>query len=413
MPAILFLEPKGPNFEVMRSAKERGFEILALYSDEGLFKNVSEPYKSAHACIDYSQKIKSWAQEEELETLYSELDQKYKLAGIYFGTECCAKIGSLWRERLQLPSLAPSTVDKLILDKYHLRQKLVSLGLSQIQVELVPNNFNTPWPFKGAAYLKPRKGMASVYVFRCENWNDVKKSLAKVQPEDLPPWAANYVSVHDFFLEEEFQGELLSAESLATAGDIQILGLLSRILFSQNPIVEMGSCFPYTRPDENKIKDFVKAVHAALEFSNGPSHVELMVGENGHLEIIDFNPRFVGADVMQSINHAFETKIQEQLLNYTLGEKVELPSQIKKYCCLQYFLAPKSETFESLDFPSHEKVVFKTQFIPEGTPLKGSKEQLDYLGCYLVTGSDMHEALSLSGKLRGQVLINKQIPVLF
>src|SRR5690606_21798753 len=143
-------------------------------------------------------------------------------------------------------------------------------------------------PFPGAAYFKPVHGCASAYVRRVTDVESLRKEIAAfdARGQDDPLWVRNYLdwAGTDFHLEQETVGELVSVEAMSRDGRFQPLGVLSRILFSRNPIVEMGSCFPYPHPRSRDVIDFVADVHAALGFSDGPSHVEVMIGADGSLE---------------------------------------------------------------------------------------------------------------------------------
>jgi biotin carboxylase len=191
-----------------------------------------------------------------------------------------------------------------------------------------------------------------------------------------------------------------------TNGKFQVLGLLSRILYSKNPIVEMGSCFPYPHPQREKIITLVETAHQALGLTDGPTHTEVIVNENGEVEIIDLNPRFVGADVLQSINYAYGIKAQEILLDYALGENPVIDFSENRYSCLQYFFPPEVASLQSVDFPEGTEIKFHSQFIANGSKLSTVNRQIDYLGCYLTVMPSFSEALNRSRELRSQVKIN-------
>ena len=168
----------------------------------------------------------------------------------------------------------------------------------------------------------------------------------------------------------------------------------------------MGSCFPYNHPRAQEIVDFVKKVHKALGYTDGATHVEVMIGLQGQLEIIDFNPRFIGADVMQSINHAFGVRIQDALLELAQGKRPTSPFTQKQVSCIQYVLCPPVDRFESIEFPKDAEVVFSTSFIKPGSVMKRFDKQLDYVGCYLTVMPTVQEALKRSYELRSKVIIN-------
>jgi hypothetical protein len=207
---------------------------------------------------------------------------------------------------------------------------------------------------------------------------------------------------------------LLSVEGISKNGKYIPLGLLSRILYSKDPTVEMGSCFPYPHPLADKIIKHVESVLSALEYTEGPSHVELIVGESGRVEVIDLNPRFVGADVLQSINHALGISVEDILLDACLGREVMPAPPAKQYSCLQYVLpSVGTKRFDAIQFPDDENVRFTTSFLKPGTEVQSTERQLDYLGCYLTTRPTFEEALAYSLKLRAQVVINSNLPAAY
>jgi biotin carboxylase len=248
-------------------------------------------------------------------------------------------------------------------------------------------------------------------VKKCENLNDfenVKRAWEEGVEKENPLIRDYLKSCPDFHVEEAFEGELLSVEGLSNSGSFQSLGLLSRILYSKDPTVEMGSCFPYPHPLAKNIIDKVATAHRALGFSDGPTHTEVIISKNGEIEIIDFNPRFVGADVLQSVNFAYGTKIEEALLDFAIGQTPIINSPQKSlYSCLQYVLPPKIATFESIEFPKDPDVKFSTTFTKPGQKIDSGERQLDYLGCYLTVGQSFEAAIKKSSSLKSQVKVNK------
>ena len=188
----------------------------------------------------------------------------------------------------------------------------------------------------------------------------------------------------------------------------KVLGLLSRILYSKNPVVEMGSCFPYPHPLAEKIVSLVARAHEVLGLTDGPTHTEVIVNPAGEVEIIDLNPRFVGADVLQSINHAFEIKVEEVLLDWALSNNIVVPKGHRKFSCLQYFLPPAVDTLESVRFPVDSTIRFTSTFISPGSNIESQERQIDYLGCYLTVGSSFDAALRKSNELRSGIVINEK-----
>ena len=244
---------------------------------------------------------------------------------------------------------------------------------------------------------------------RCESLEDLDKAKSvwrNGNSDDARVVRDFLASGNKYHLEEAIDGELLSVEGVSWNGEFKILGLLSRILFSENPIVEMGSCFPYPHPLTDKIIEHVRKSHLALGYTDGFSHVEVIVTPRGEVEIIDFNARFVGADVLQSINHAYGIRIEETLLDWTLGRKPGFMPKKSDFSCLQYVLPPRSVVVNEITLPKAPDVVFSTALVPPGTEVQSTDQQLDYLGCYLTTGPSFQRAIERSKQLRDAVRIN-------
>jgi len=124
------------------------------------------------------------------------------------------------------------------------------------------------------------------------------------------------------------------------------------------------------------------------------------------VEIIDFNPRFVGADVLQSVNNACGIHVEEHLLDWACGKSTIIETRNSQYACLQYILSPEPLQFETISLPSAPEVKFRTTFTKPGAKLASIDRQLDYVGCYLTVMPTFESALSRSKELRGEVKIN-------
>jgi biotin carboxylase len=409
--SVIFLEPKGTLLEVVRAAKRRGLYVVALMRESALLETQPLPYRTAVASIDEIIGVDSWADLKGIQEKAEEIHYQHPVKGIFFGVDACAVAGAELRQRYHLPTPKPEAIAQ-ILNKHTLRQRLREAGLSRLR------NFPgkevdawTRWQLEGSAYFKPVHGAFSLYVERCENLEELEKARRKWQENanDFPGYLADFLNAkREYHLEEAFDGELMSVEAISVRGEFHCLGLTSRILYSKNPIVEMGSCFPYPHPLAEKIIEKVRKAHLALGFTDGPSHTEVIVNRDREIEIIDFNPRFIGADVLQSINFAYGIQIEECLLDWALGLPVRIEPKQSQFSCLQYVLPPKALTFLGIEFPKCDEVKFSTFYPKEGTEIANVDRQIDYLGCYLTVLPGFDRALQRSLELRKQVIINNE-----
>ncbi len=408
---VLFIEPRGTVLEVVRAAKNRGYAVVALTSQPQLIHNAALPYRSAAKLIDEVISVTSWEEQASILEIVRTIQESFLIRGVYTGSDPCVVIAARIRQLVGLPTPTPDAF-ALVLNKYRLRTKLRQLGLSELR-SFHGSDVDTwkTWQINGAAYFKPLHGFFSAYVQRCDSMSSLENARNewKAGVKNEPPFVRNYLeSLNEYHLEEAFDGELLSVEGISSGGKFTALGLLSRILYSKNPIVEMGSCFPYPHPQAEKVVALVGDAHRELGITDGPTHTEVIVDATGGIEIIDLNPRFVGADVLQSINYAYGIKIQEALLDFALGLPVTIAPHETHFSCIQYILPPNVDQFESIQFPTFPEVKFTSSFLEPGTKIRSYGKQLDYLGCYLTVMPAFRDAISRSQELRSLVVVNGQ-----
>ncbi len=222
----LFLDPKGTALEVIRVAKQRGLHVVAVVSDETLLSGAADPYQSAVNCIDQIVPVDLW-DDSTAKKIVKILRPLGKVACVYAALDPCALTVAKLRNEFGLPANTPETLS-LILDKQRLRRRLAELGLSHIK--MVPQSVADlwdSWEFGGPAYFKPVHGLFSAYVKRCESWDDFKQARSEWEQgnDSDPVWVRNYLrSSNGYYLEQAFDGELLSVESISSGGHFSLLG---------------------------------------------------------------------------------------------------------------------------------------------------------------------------------------------
>jgi hypothetical protein len=404
----LFLEPRGTAFEVVHEARRRGYRTVVFSLEAQSLIQLSSAYRGLMESVDDWHVVPSFSDHATLLSLTRMLGE---VAAIYYSLDIAAEPGSYLRAMLGLPA-TPVQVMHSILNKAELRERLFAQGLSELRS--IPAESVLPatrWPFSGPMYFKPSFGAYSAYVKRCEKIEDLHAAhRAFVQRDgDAPVWLAQHIDRGGAILEEAIEGELMSVEAIFSRGQMQTFGITSRILLSTDSTVEMGSCFPYPHPMAETILEKVRRVYEALLFTEGPTHTEVIVSSDGRIEIIDLNPRFVGADVMQSINFALGAEVQSLLLDWALGKPVAAPLKTFGFSCLQYFLAPQPMKLESLALPVAPEVRFSNRLAEPGNELKPKGRQMDHLGCYLTFDKSYAGAIAHSKELRSHVLVNGKL----
>jgi biotin carboxylase len=403
---ILFAQPKGHVLELMKYAKSKGHRTIAVCMSGSAAVLDGSHMRDGIEVVEVS----SWELGESVAELLQKLEVMGidRIDGVYTGTDACVLYVAELRGRCGLPTATSESL-ALVLDKYQMRAALTQSNLSSLDSWASTDAWSLSKKIQSkSVYFKPRTGHGSGYVARCDNseqvasaWQNWSTNAAKFEK-----WEYDHFFKNGYFLEFAIDGELLSVEIFFWKGEPTVIGLTSRILLSADPTIEMGSCFPYEHPLKNKIVSKAIEAHRVLGLDYGFTHTEFIVSANGEIEIIDLNPRFVGADVFRSINFAYDTCIEEKLLLWSMGLRPTLRLHPKRTCCLQYLMLPEGVEFRHIDFPIHPNLVFKASFLKPGYRASGVYRYIDYAGCYLVVGKKREEAEATSFSLRSEILIN-------
>jgi len=411
---IIFLEPMNSVLQYIHCAKRMGFTTVALHSAPEKLRKTRYPYGVFYPSIDEIVPVESWDTSDALFAQIERLQRTHDIVGTYGAMESTAVFNAELRRRLGLPGNDPELM-RLIIDKPRLRSRLRAEGLSRLAVMDGARVLEAEgWPFPRAAYFKPTFGQASKCVQRCTSRADFLQALerwrAHVEADPGSDYYDPYITREKgFFLEEEHEGELLSVEAIVVDADPRTLGILGRNLYSRDQTVELGWVFPYPHPHAPRILERARSILARLGYQHGAVHMEMIVADDGEVELIDLNPRFAGADVLLSVNQAYDIEVERLIVESALGRcPPREPLEVKRYCSTQsFFLPPEIDVFEDIEFPDDERITYKACRIQKGSPVKRGRTEADVAGSYMVVGATLEEAVEHSRRLRDQVRVNE------
>ena len=216
-------------------------------------------------------------------------------------------------------------------------------------------------------------------------------------------------SSNEIFLEEEVKGELLSVESIVANQKCHILGIISRSRLKSNEVVEMGFGFPYHPANENKIKGFIKQVHELFNIKFGITHIELIIdAKMDVIELVDLNPRLCGNDLLMVLNGAFETTMQDHLIDFACGKDiVDDIAEPSKYAYLQMIMPPPGiKELKSISIPDNQDIFYSKQLKPIGHKFLTTINQLDYIYSIVTQGVSMHDSRKKAHLIAEQIIVN-------
>lgn len=404
---FVVFEPFGHSYLVVAAAARRGFEVVVFHT---LPISNSPPYGDDGNYISDAHRVRDWLQPAEVADLVDQALAGRKLVGTYSGPEITAAADALVRQRHGLPHNDPEHVARIV-DKFWVRNRLRETGLSKLDcLDEEACQALQEWPKPGTAYFfKPRNGGGSAYVKKVRNLHELSLAVAEWDRDEvhkLEILRAFLKRGQGYFLEQEAKGELLSAEGLTSRGKYEFLGLTGRLLLASDSTIEVGSTFPREHPRADEVRELAAAIHEALDYQHGPSHVEFMVPAEGEIEMVEFNPRLAGVDNLRLYNLTLSQDVEEVLIDLACGVPATVPEvTATRHGVMNYVFAPcGAGRLETLEFP--EGAAFVRPFKAAGEDIPSGIHEFAYLAGFIVVSDTFENAIAKAAQVRGGISVN-------
>ncbi|MCX5388366.1 acetyl-CoA carboxylase biotin carboxylase subunit family protein [Streptomyces sp. NBC_00083] len=379
---------------VAQEAKRRGLRIVAL--NQGPLQDQG-PFAVPDGLVDEVIPVASWADDDAVRPVLDAVLARHDVAGTYAAFEGALRHEAELRERAGLPTSGAGPVGRA-LDKYWVRRTLYAAGLSALRsVSLDEALTWDTWEFGRPGVLKPANGTGSALCFTVASLDELREAAGQAAAAPVVnALMKEYILAHGaFVLEERAEGELLSVESLVDRGEIHVVGLTGRYLSARDAVVEQGVVFPYEHPRRAEIEARAAEFHRALGITHGPTHLEVMVPDDGPIELIDFNLRTAGVAMAVCIGNAYDIPYAAPLVAIARGHRPDLAflGRTPRYSADMLLLPPPGATeMRELTFPPGTEYGRLTKAV--GEPLSGRADQLDVVGMVVVTAErpeELHE----------------------
>ena len=215
-------------------------------------------------------------------------------------------------------------------DKFQMKQRFMDGGVPCAKGRLV-KSVSEVEDFEFPVIIKPRDNSGSRGVKLCRNKEELEASMNE----------ALEVSKLDTVLVEEFiEGPEYSIEGLHHDGKSEVIQFTEKKTTEFPYNVELGHIQPANISEENqqKIREIVSKIGAALHFENCPSHTELKINERG-IFVIETSPR-LGGDYITSTLTPLSTgvNLEDELLRMSLGEEINLQPKLVQYSGVRFFV---------------------------------------------------------------------------
>lgn len=214
-------------------------------------------------------------------------------------------------------------------DKFQMKERFELGGVPHAQGKLISKAEEA----EGLVFpviVKPRDNSGSRGVKLCRSKGELEASMNE----------ALEVSKLDTVLVEEFiEGPEYSIEGLHHDGKSEVIQFTEKKTTEFPYNVELGHIQPANISKENqqKIREIVDKIGAALHFENCPSHTELKINERG-IFVIETSPR-LGGDYITSTLTPLSTgvNLEDELLKISLGEIINPAPNAVQYSGVRFF----------------------------------------------------------------------------
>ena len=203
-------------------------------------------------------------------------------------------------------------------DKYQMKQRFLEGGVPCARGRLI-SKVEDADDLYYPLIVKPRDNSGSRGVKLCRTKEELTASMIE---------ALEYSKLDSVLVEEFIEGPEYSIEGLHYEGKSEVIQFTEKTTTEFPYNVELGHKQPANLTDAQKdaIRDLISKIARCMHFENCPSHTELKINERG-IFIIETSPR-LGGDYITSTLVPLSTGInmEDQLLNISLGEKVDTTS---------------------------------------------------------------------------------------
>jgi biotin carboxylase len=408
-PLFLVFEPTNHIFQVVEAADRLGYDVVVFHT---LPVSLAGPYNEAWRNVALLHTMENWDDVEANLAEVLETCGDAKVAGTYCAVERVLELEARVQEHYGLPTKGSAETHEL-LNKVNVRRRLVEAGLSKLRLfQESEVDALRDWPVgERALYFKPVHGAGSAFVKRCADLEEVRAAIADWKAADKAsiPVLGAYLDSEGgaFFLEEEAPGELLSVEGYVFDGEFTSIGLCSRVVLAKDPITEMGASFPFEHPRHDEIVGLVAHIHEVVGVRHGVTHTEVKVPDEGPIELVELNLRFIGADVLKLIDLACDIRFEDDLVRLAVGEPPVLQVKPTQFAHFSSLLAPPGLTkLESFELPSDVEYPLVKMIRPIGSELASTDRQLDWIAAFVITAPTHQEMLDLMVDVRRRTLVN-------
>jgi biotin carboxylase len=384
MAHLLIIElPGGNDTDIIQAAIDRGDSFTFLTADLALYQQqpaVHTLLQYAHTCLEVP-----GFNMQEVEAQVLAAHQVMPFEAVLCLLDIRLIEAATLAQKLGLKYLNPTSA-QLLRDKFSVRQRLQECGIAQPLFALATSNdaLKEAVAHMGLPVLiKPSDGYGSQNIVVLEFEEDLAPWMSPL--EDMLPSRADYglgVKANDRLLVEQYmKGVVIGCDTFTHNGQHTLIGVNEKLFFEPPSFAIRGGCFTPNQGQFKAIEAYVFALLDAVDFDCGATHIELMVHANG-LNLIEINPRLVGAKIPRLISLACKRSIHSDLIDLHLGRSVAPFSEATEVAVTRWLVADQTATLAKVDTPTSDdpRIACVELLKRVGDPVRPPMENADRIG---------------------------------
>ncbi len=307
MKKILVLGTGAPQADLIRSCKERGWEVFACSYRSG---DPGEKYADHFAEINIVDQdaVYTYAKENRVDVIYST------------GSDVAMPTVFSVSEKLGLPSFCPPQTAIICNTKNLLRQTLGPDFAGNIPYQTVENR-DDPVQIGYPLMMKPVDSQGQRGVFRVYNHDELMSRFDE---------SMSFSRGKKLILERYVEGEEISVNAFCANGELLFFLPSERVAW-EGP--SGGIIHKHILPGKwaenvqatERVRDLVDRTLRRLEIRNGPVYFQIMMDPSGVPYLIEVTPRLDGCHMWRLIRYATGVDLLELTVDGLTGKLPENP----------------------------------------------------------------------------------------
>ena len=300
-------------------------------------------------------------------------------------------------------------------DKAAVRQRLADCGIAQApfaRVEPGPGSAQALLAAVGRvslpAIVKPVDGFGSQHVFALRNAADcaVLARLADLVAAGPGDYGLGARASGAMLVERLHEGPVWGCDVLRADGRHLLLGVHEKIMAKPPAFAILGGCFTANCGQFAELDAWLCAVLDAVGFDNGAAHVELVMTGAGP-QLVEINPRLVGARISRAINAATGRQIHADVIALAIDGALPAPGTKPGHAVTRWVTAPAAGRLQAIAWPVVDRaanVRLHANARP-GDDVRPALDNADRLAMVLTHGEDRARAEALAERIVAQTRV--------